>query len=170
MTGIAFGASNDTNPAGGFQVNGQYGTLVVQANGAYTYTLTVDGADVPDGATETFVYTMRDGDGDATTANLVITLDVVDNIPPTVAVNIVDTSLNDGDFDFGRQLHVQRAGGELHRRGRDGGWRYAWTDHRVGCRYSATFTATDGFSGPGSVTVECRQLYRRRRQSRLVRL
>ena len=98
VVGVAFNATNDTDPAGGgFQVDGAYGTLVLQANGGYVYTLTSDGANVPDGATETFVYTMQDGDGDQTTANLVITLDVVDNIPPTVAVNIVDTSLNDGD-------------------------------------------------------------------------
>ena len=97
VIGIAFGANSDTNPAGDFQVNGQYGTLVVQANGVYVYTLTADGASVPPGAVETFVYTMRDGDGDTATANLALTLNVVDNVPPTVAVNIVDTALNDGD-------------------------------------------------------------------------
>ena len=86
VVGVAFNATSDTNPTGGFAVNGTYGTLVLQANGSYVYTLTADGANVPDGATETFVYTMRDGDGDTNTANLVITLDVVDSIPPTVTI------------------------------------------------------------------------------------
>ena len=57
---------------------GQYGTLVLNGDGSYTYTLT---SGVPDqGATETFPYTVMDGDGDTADANLIITLQ---NVPPT---------------------------------------------------------------------------------------
>ncbi|AWC21143.1 Poly(beta-D-mannuronate) C5 epimerase 2 [Aminobacter sp. MSH1] len=69
------GTNSDTDPAGGgFVVNGTYGKLVMQAGGTYVYSLTADGNDVPPGYVEKFNYTVRDGDGDTSTANLDITL------------------------------------------------------------------------------------------------
>ncbi|MES0180933.1 VCBS domain-containing protein, partial [Mesorhizobium sp. M0025] len=54
-------------------INGSFGTLTLQANGTYSY----DGLPnvvPPAGATETFVYTIMDGDGDLSTTTLTINL------------------------------------------------------------------------------------------------
>ncbi|HBD11640.1 MAG TPA: hypothetical protein DCZ13_05785, partial [Porticoccaceae bacterium] len=48
---------------------GQYGSLTINADGSYTY---VANEDVPGGGTEVFTYTIQDGDGDTTTAELTI--------------------------------------------------------------------------------------------------
>ncbi|MBV7490894.1 retention module-containing protein [Pseudomonas sp. PDM30] len=56
---------------------GTYGTLVLNANGTYTYTLNTSDADFQalhggGNGTETFAYTLTDADGDSSTANLVL--------------------------------------------------------------------------------------------------
>ncbi|MFJ7793487.1 retention module-containing protein [Pseudomonas sp. NPDC096950] len=56
---------------------GTYGTLVLNANGTYTYTLNTSDADFKalhggGNGTETFAYTLTDSDGDSSTANLVL--------------------------------------------------------------------------------------------------
>nr|BFD40350.1 hypothetical protein FFPRI1PSEUD_18490 [Pseudomonas sp. FFPRI_1] len=56
---------------------GTYGTLVLNANGSYTYTLNTSDAGFKalhgnGNGTETFTYTLTDSDGDASTANLVL--------------------------------------------------------------------------------------------------
>ncbi|TIO39709.1 MAG: hypothetical protein E5X81_34240, partial [Mesorhizobium sp.] len=58
---------------GGAGIAGTYGTLTLNANGSYSY----DGfanAVPAGGATDTFVYTIMDGDGDLSTTTLTITL------------------------------------------------------------------------------------------------
>ncbi|MCF2515235.1 DUF5801 domain-containing protein [Sphingomonas sp. G124] len=72
---VGFNGSTDSNPAGGFDVSGEWGTLHMDASGQYTYTRT-GGAG---GATDTFTYTYLDGDGDSVSATLTITL--ADNTP-----------------------------------------------------------------------------------------
>jgi VCBS repeat-containing protein len=75
--------SNDTQgadrvsggPVVGGTFTGTYGTLVLGANGAYTYTLNTNDADFKALATgqlanETFNYSLRDADGDTSTAQL----------------------------------------------------------------------------------------------------
>jgi VCBS repeat-containing protein len=67
----------DSGPIIGGTFNGTYGTLVLNPNGTYTYTLNTSDADFKalhgDGsATETFTYTLTDADGDTSTANLVL--------------------------------------------------------------------------------------------------
>ncbi|WP_449106084.1 retention module-containing protein [Pseudomonas mohnii] len=67
----------DSGPVVGGTFIGTYGTLVLNANGTYTYTLDTSDADFKalhgggDG-TETFTYTLKDADGDTSTANLVL--------------------------------------------------------------------------------------------------
>ncbi len=70
---LGFGGSSDSDPTGGFVVNGKYGTLTMDANGNYTYDLdeTKIGT-IPSGATEQFTYTLSDGDTDTDTAKLTI--------------------------------------------------------------------------------------------------
>ncbi|MEX0166290.1 retention module-containing protein [Pseudomonas brassicacearum] len=70
---------------------GTYGTLVLNADGSYTYTLNTADADFKglhgggDGS-ETFTYTLTDADGDTSTANLV--LQVHNNDDPVVLVGL----------------------------------------------------------------------------------
>ncbi|MFJ4494213.1 retention module-containing protein [Pseudomonas atacamensis] len=59
--------------------SGTYGTLVLNANGTYTYTLDANDADFKNlqgggNGTETFAYTITDADGDTSTANLVLNI------------------------------------------------------------------------------------------------
>jgi len=55
------------------EIEGEYGTLSVLDDGAYEYNLTAD--TVPEGAFETFNYTVTDADGDSATSSLTIMLE-----------------------------------------------------------------------------------------------
>ncbi|MGY4015953.1 Ig-like domain-containing protein, partial [Aeromonas molluscorum] len=76
--------SNDVQGADGAAVtaanlNGTYGSLVLNANGTYTYTLNPNDADfkaLTGGGmgSEVFTYTLTDGDGDVSTATLTLTI------------------------------------------------------------------------------------------------
>ena len=55
----------------GTTINGQYGTLRINADGSYSYTRS---AGTPGGVTDTFSYQLTDGDGDNATATLVISI------------------------------------------------------------------------------------------------
>ncbi|MBR1148896.1 DUF5801 repeats-in-toxin domain-containing protein, partial [Bradyrhizobium sp. AUGA SZCCT0431] len=72
ITEIA-GVTTDTtpDPSFNFQVTGQYGTLVINENGNYTYTR-FNGAPVV--ANDVFTYTLTDGDGDFSTATLTVSI------------------------------------------------------------------------------------------------
>ncbi|MBN3864266.1 retention module-containing protein [Pseudomonas frederiksbergensis] len=77
----------DSGPIIGGTFNGTYGTLVLNPNGTYTYTLNTSDADFKalhggGNATETFTYTLTDADGDTSTANLV--LEIHNNNDPVV--------------------------------------------------------------------------------------
>ncbi|MCU1759557.1 retention module-containing protein [Pseudomonas sp. 14P_8.1_Bac3] len=69
----------DSGPITPGTYTGTYGTLVLNANGTYTYTLNINDADFKalheggDG-TEKFTYTLTDADGDTSTATLVLTI------------------------------------------------------------------------------------------------
>ncbi|MFJ7312421.1 retention module-containing protein [Pseudomonas sp. NPDC098747] len=76
-----------TGPITAGTFTGTYGTLVLNANGTYTYTLDATDADFKNlhgggNGTETFTYTLTDADGDTSTANLV--LNVHNNDDPVV--------------------------------------------------------------------------------------
>ncbi|WP_348529662.1 beta strand repeat-containing protein [Pseudomonas fluorescens] len=81
----------DSGPIIGGTFTGTYGTLVLNPNGTYTYTLnTSDPQFVAlhggGSGTETFTYTLTDADGDTSTANLV--LQVHNNDDPVVLVGL----------------------------------------------------------------------------------
>ncbi len=59
----------------GTQITGLYGTLTLQANGDYTYKS--DPNKITANQEDTFVYTIKDGDGDLSTTTLVITVNNV---------------------------------------------------------------------------------------------
>ncbi|MDO9327665.1 MAG: retention module-containing protein [Pseudomonas sp.] len=67
----------NSGPIIGGTFTGTYGTLVLNPNGSYTYTLNTSDADFKalhggGSGTETFTYTLTDADGDTSTANLVL--------------------------------------------------------------------------------------------------
>ncbi|MBD1590387.1 Ig-like domain-containing protein, partial [Pseudomonas typographi] len=71
------GADYQQNPVTAQTVQGTYGSLVLNADGTYTYTVNTDinkliavGAS----ATDSFSYTVTDADGDTSTAKLNITV------------------------------------------------------------------------------------------------
>ena len=109
----------------------------------------------------------------ATPAPAARTLSPSTPLNPTVTVDIVDRDAERRRQQLGRDLHLQRGAGRFHgrrhhSRGRHGHRPDASTaDPLV---YTATFTATDGFTGTGSVSVDSRQLHRRDRQPRHRRL
>lgn len=63
-------------------IDGDYGTLIIHSDGSYNYDREDDS---PGGVTDTFIYTLLDGDGDVSTATLAIS--IADATPSiTVAV------------------------------------------------------------------------------------
>ncbi len=154
MAGVRAAGGDTTTPVSGGvddPIIGLYGTLTLDASGAYTYeanpnAITTDVQDV-------FVYTLEDNDGDLSTTTLTINV-LNTSAPPTVAVNIVDTSLSDGDpsslvtFQFDQDV----AGFDLSDLAAVGGT-FSGFNVVDANTYQVTFTANDGFSGTGSVSV-----------------
>ncbi|WP_170179606.1 retention module-containing protein [Parashewanella spongiae] len=64
---------------GSAQIVGLYGTLLIDSNGGYTYTLNTHATDDLEGQTDVFSYMIEDADGDSTTADLIIDLNLVNN-------------------------------------------------------------------------------------------
>ena len=80
-------------------IAGEYGTLVIEVNGDYTYTRDPG---TPGGADDVFTYTIVDGDGDEVTATLTISLDDND---PGITVPPVDPDEYPGvDLDIDSSL------------------------------------------------------------------
>ncbi|MCP8635849.1 retention module-containing protein [Pseudomonas mosselii] len=77
VVGVRAGSDTSTSASGqlGTQVQGQYGYLTLDAQGNATYHANPN-AVAPAGATDVFVYTVRDSDGDESTTT--ITIDVRD--------------------------------------------------------------------------------------------
>ncbi|MCS4534644.1 Ig-like domain-containing protein, partial [Neisseria montereyensis] len=83
--------------------NGHYGKLVLGTDGHYTYVLDNDNSAVKalnngEKLTDSFTYTVRDADGDTSTAKLNITIDGVDNDKIKIG-------------DNGSNPHIQGGGG-----------------------------------------------------------
>ncbi|MEO5773016.1 MAG: DUF5801 repeats-in-toxin domain-containing protein, partial [Sphingomicrobium sp.] len=100
-------------------VNGQYGTLTINANGDYSYLRTT----ALGGVSDTFTYTLTDRDGDTATATLSIAIQ--DNFPAAGTVNVLldDDALaggNAGALAVGDDVDSQNASGTLPGSGGDG--------------------------------------------------
>ncbi len=92
VDGLNPGVGSAVATPGGVAIVGQYGTLVIQSDGSYTYTLdntnpVVQALSDGDTLTEQFEYTLLDNDGDTDTAVLTITING-DNDVPTVDVPV----------------------------------------------------------------------------------
>ena len=79
VTNIAYFGNNQSVPSSGSAtVSGSYGSLSMNENGTYDYTLYTQNTDYVDTNTtytDTFTYRMEDRDGDSDTATLTITTD-----------------------------------------------------------------------------------------------
>ncbi|PBB65018.1 hypothetical protein CK228_30305, partial [Mesorhizobium sp. WSM4312] len=82
------GAGATTVVGGEFHVVGQYGTLTLSADGTYSY---VANANISNASpvTDTFTYTLKDGDGDTSQTTLNITIS--DGVDPSVLTNAIIT-------------------------------------------------------------------------------
>ncbi len=92
-----------TNGSLGFDLNGEFGTLHLNADGSYTYTAFsgTDSLAVGESATDVFTYTINSGGVD-TTQTLTITINGV-NDDPTITSGADSATFTDtsGDDDFG---------------------------------------------------------------------
>ncbi|WP_373746428.1 VCBS domain-containing protein, partial [Neisseria dentiae] len=93
--------------------NGSYGKLVLDADGKYTYYLNgsneaVKALNSGEKLVDTFTYTVKDTDGDTSTATLSITINGVDNDKITIGTNEPNTNIKGGG---GNDVLIGDAGG-----------------------------------------------------------
>ncbi|MCV2402982.1 Ig-like domain-containing protein [Marinomonas sp. C2222] len=65
-------ASDSDDGTVGTSIEGDYGTLTINEDGSYTYQATASVSSIPEGAVDTFSYTIVDEDGSTSTAELSI--------------------------------------------------------------------------------------------------
>ncbi|MGE4498418.1 MAG: Ig-like domain-containing protein, partial [Deferribacterales bacterium] len=126
--GAAFTVFNGTDyvapDAAGTEIAGQYGTLLIKADGSYTYTPDADAEGI--GQTETFEYKLTQPDGDSDSAQLVISIgseaqneihgtDGADTITFDPAADLIDAGagydtlvIGGGELDFSNISEVVR--------------------------------------------------------------
>ena len=147
-------ANGDTTAdgSGNFQVNGQYGALIINADGSYTYTRA---AGTPGGVSDTFTYTLRDGDGDIATATL--TISIADAAPITAvnaAVLLDDDALAGGiAAGPGDDVNSQNATGTLSGSGGDGALAYALSTTGAPVGFTYELSGSNLLVKQGGVTV-----------------
>ncbi|MCL1091336.1 VCBS domain-containing protein, partial [Shewanella profunda] len=102
IVGVASGDHTNTGVYGqvGSTITGLYGTLMLKADGTYEYQVTANANQLPaTGAVETFTYTIRDSDGDISSATLKINVNPVNsdgiNIADANSITTQGSSLND---------------------------------------------------------------------------
>ena len=106
IAGIRAAGNDTTTPvSGGVNTNitGVHGTLHLNADGSYTYQSNPN--NISSNATDVFVYTIKDGDGDLSTTTLTINLAdvtlVANNQTKTVDEAALDTSTAGSDLGHG---------------------------------------------------------------------
>ncbi|EHS53634.1 outer membrane adhesin like protein, partial [Rhizobium sp. PDO1-076] len=108
---VAISSGNVTNPVGalGATIVGTYGSLVLQANGSYAYTLNSTSAAVRglkgnQSDVDVFTYKVVDGDGDVATATITITVQGTNEAPAGINATVAtdeDTSITLTAAQFG---------------------------------------------------------------------
>ena len=96
VVGVVKGSNTgvDTENAAtvGVAVDGNHGTLTLYADGSYTYKSWAD--DITSDTTDTFVYTVKDGDGDLESTTLTISLDDVTGTPTETTGTVYEYGLS----------------------------------------------------------------------------
>ena len=111
VTGVSKGSSTteQTGNVGGTGLAGDYGTLILNSDGSYSYTVDPNNATVnalKDGGklTETFSYTIKDADGDWSTTTLTITINGHTDGVPSITPN------DENGNNVGGQITVYESG------------------------------------------------------------
>ncbi|MEF0943951.1 T1SS-143 repeat domain-containing protein, partial [Rhizobium sp. BR 362] len=91
--GTAVGVDQTAPDSQTTTIHGSYGDLVIDANGAYTYTLTHAGSN-PSGDTDQFTYTVTDMNGK--TAQETLTFNIADDAPTLTGTGISASVSDDG--------------------------------------------------------------------------
>ena len=126
LTVTEFTVGGQTLTAGQTATLSGVGTLVINADGSYTYTRS---GGAPGNAQDVFTYTLTDADGDTTTATLTISIgDSAPNLPDPAAVQLDDDALAGGN-PGGTNDDADSAGlpGQLSGTGGDGDLTYNFT-------------------------------------------
>ncbi|NPT32847.1 hypothetical protein DDR56_20100, partial [Halomonas venusta] len=84
--------ADETN--GTLVIEGEYGTLTLNADGSYTYVADPNSTNA--GVQDVFTYTVRDGDGDESTATLTIDVTDVTGTPTDTTGSVDEAGLADG--------------------------------------------------------------------------
>ena len=113
VTAIRVGSSEGSGTAGsvGSALDGTYGQLTIAANGSYTYVANKDAADALDAGdvvTDTFNYTVSDGQGETDIAVLTITVNGINDAP--VAQNDVGVIVEDGTLTVANSANANLSG------------------------------------------------------------
>ncbi|MFH7588136.1 beta strand repeat-containing protein, partial [Oceanimonas smirnovii] len=93
VVGVVPGGAGEQSAAGvDTEIKGEFGTLILQPDGSYTYTPDLSNDTVwtlPEGSqlTDSFTYTISDGEGGFATAELVINITGHSNTPPFLTPN-----------------------------------------------------------------------------------
>ncbi|MDO6671026.1 VCBS domain-containing protein, partial [Cobetia amphilecti] len=129
VSGVGVGANQATDVAAGTPVEGDYGSVTIDEDGSYTYTLdntdtVIQALDVGDSLTDTFTYEISDGQGGTDTALLTITINGTNDAPVATddasttdedtALATADTTnvlVNDIDVDADSALVVSQVNG-----------------------------------------------------------
>jgi VCBS repeat-containing protein len=105
VVGVASGSNTSSPVSGGVGIGiaGAHGTLNLHADGSYSYQSTAN--NITSNTTDTFVYTIKDGDGDLSTTTLTINLSnvtlVANNQTQTVNEAALDTTTTPPDLGNG---------------------------------------------------------------------
>ncbi|MBV7317612.1 Ig-like domain-containing protein, partial [Shewanella sp. NIFS-20-20] len=101
LSSVSFGNTTiEFNGNSAVTINGLYGTLLLNSDGSYIYTLTAGTNDIPDGApAEIFTYTVTDQDGDTSSSTLTIQINEVDINGQPIQAPIAGRSLDANAVD-----------------------------------------------------------------------
>ena len=96
VTGIAAGTPASASGALNTAVSGTYGSLTMDEDGSYTYTLrnadpAVQALNAGQSVTDTFTYTITDADGDPSSTTLTITVNGT-NDAPVISIGVGDSA------------------------------------------------------------------------------
>ncbi|PRB82896.1 VCBS domain-containing protein [Pseudomonas sp. MYb185] len=102
VVGVAAGDTNANSSGGvGGRIDGQYGYLILNADGSYAYVSTADATTAD--AVDVFTYTVRDGDGDLSHTTLTINVSDVSLNPENTTTSVNESGLvggtSEGDDD-----------------------------------------------------------------------